>query len=268
MTVCKRERDADRDAAAEIASNLKVSQSELDELRAERAETEKRLEAFRALTASFQKMIDSGKLQVTMRHGRMVVKLPAEILFASGSADISKGGRAALAEVAGILKQMPDRRFMIAGHTDNVPVGPPSVFKNNLQLSTARAETVTEQLIAAGMNPAHLSAAGYSEYEPARENSTEAGRRENRRIEIVLLPNLAEIPVPSNLAAHPAAAVAQAKEAPAAPAAHWIPDASSTTSHRLVAAHSAPLVCDKRHLARHMSRVIVHRGPVTRDRIQ
>ena len=55
---------------------------------------------------------------------------------------------------------------------------------------------MTEQLITAGMNPAHLSAAGYSEYEPARENSTEAGRRENRRIGIVLLPNLAEIPVP------------------------------------------------------------------------
>ena len=128
-------------------------------------------------------MIDSGKLQVTMRHGRMIVKLPAEILFASGSADISKGGENALAEVAGILKQMPERRFMIAGHTDNIPVGPPSPFKNNLQLSTARAERVTETLITAGMNPAHLSAAGYSEYEPARENSTEAGRRENRRIE-------------------------------------------------------------------------------------
>ena len=81
-----------------------MSQSELDALRAERAETEKRLEAFRALTASFQKMIDSGKLQVTMRHGRMIVKLPAEILFASGSADISKGGQAALTEVAGILE--------------------------------------------------------------------------------------------------------------------------------------------------------------------
>ncbi len=216
VAACKHDRDTDRDAAAQVASTLKVSQGELDELRAERAETEKRLEAFRALTASFQRMIDSGKLQVTMRHGRMIVKLPAEILFASGSADISKGGQTALAEVASVLKQMPERRFMIAGHTDNVPIGP-SVFKNNLQLSTARAETVTEQLIQAGMNPAHLSAAGYSEYEPARENTTEAGRRENRRIEIVLLPNLADISVPAELANRPAAA---AKDAPATPVAH------------------------------------------------
>ena len=208
LAACKRDRDTDRTAADQVATSLKGSQSELDGLRAERAETEKRLEAFRALTASFQKMIDSGKLQVTMRHGRMIVKLPAEILFASGSADISKRGQAALAEVAAILKQMPERRFMIAGHTDNVPVVPPSTFTNNLQLSTARAETVTEQLISAGMNPAHLSASGYSEYEPARENSTEAGRRENRRIEIVLLPNLVDLPVPSALAARPAPSAA------------------------------------------------------------
>jgi chemotaxis protein MotB len=217
LVSCRHDRDADRVAAAQIATNLKGSQSELDALRAERAETEKRLEAFRALTASFQKMIDSGKLQVTMRHGRMIVKLPAEILFASGSADISKEGQTALTEVAGILKQMPERRFMIAGHTDNVPVGPPSPFKNNLQLSTARAEHVTEQLITAGMNPAHLSAAGYSEYEPARENTTDAGRRENRRIEIVLLPNLAEVPIPAELsqASAPSAAPAVAQVTPA-----------------------------------------------------
>jgi chemotaxis protein MotB len=187
--------------AADIASTLKASQVELDELRAQRAEADKRLAAFQALTDKFRKMIDSGKLQVILRHGRMVVKLPAGILFASGSADVSKDGKTALVDVAAILKQMPERRFMIAGHTDNVPVTPPSPFKNNLQLSTARAETVTEQLIAAGMNPAHLSAAGYSEYEPVRENGSDSGRQENRRIEIVLSPEIADLPtVPGDLA--------------------------------------------------------------------
>jgi hypothetical protein len=74
---------------------------------------------------------------------------------------------------------------------------------------------VTEQLIGAGMNAAHLSAAGYSEYEPARENTTEAGRRENRRIEIVLLPNLAELPALSaDLTAQPAPSGATAAPAP------------------------------------------------------
>jgi chemotaxis protein MotB len=216
LSKCAHEEETVRADAAKTMATLTLSQGELDTLRAERAETEKRLEAFRALTEKFQKMIDSGKLQVTMRHGRMIVKLPAEILFASGSADVSKTGQAALAEVASVLKQIPERRFMIAGHTDNVPVGPPSPFKNNLQLSTARAETVTEQLIAAGMNAGRLSAAGYSEYEPARENATEAGRRENRRIEIVLLPNLAELPLPAELTAKPAASASAAVAGPSA----------------------------------------------------
>ena len=219
LETCAHGRESERTEAdkrnAEATSNLKGSMEELEALRAQRAEIDKRLEAFRALTEKFRKMIDSGKLQVTLRHGRMVVKLPAGILFASGSAELSKEGQTALSEVAAILKQMPDRKFMIAGHTDNVPVVQPSPFKNNLQLSTARAETVTEQLIAAGMSPSRLAAAGYSEYEPVRDNNHEAGRQENRRIEIVLLPNLAELPpMPNDITAPATSAKAAASAAP------------------------------------------------------
>lgn len=187
------EKGAREDAEKLATANLNASRTELDDLRKDRLDADKRLEAFKALTEKFRKMIDSGKLQVIVRHGRMIVKLPAGILFASGSADLSKEGKTAIADVAAILKQFPDRRFEVAGHTDNVPLGP-STFKNNLELSAARAVTVTGQLISAGMNPGKLSAAGYSQYEPARDNANEAGRQENRRIEIVLLPNLAELP--------------------------------------------------------------------------
>lgn len=195
---CQKARDAERDAKekaiAEASATLDASRAELEELRAEHAEAEKRLEAFKALTDRFRKMIDSGKLQVILRHGRMVVKLPAGVLFDSGSAELSKEGKDALREVAQILRQMPDRRFMVAGHTDNVPVVPPSPFRNNLDLSTSRALVVAQHLIASGMNPARLVAAGYAEHEPVKPNATEAGRKENRRIEIVLLPNVTELP--------------------------------------------------------------------------
>jgi chemotaxis protein MotB len=203
---CQKARDDEKKAreesqmlAADASANLALSLAELEDLRAQRVETEKRLAAFKAVTEKFRKMIDSGKLQVILKHGRMIVKLPAGILFASGSAELSTDGKAALTEVASILRQLHDRRFMVAGHTDNVPVGPPSPFKNNLELSTARAVTVVAQLAASGMNPARLVAAGYAEFEPTRENSTEAGRQENRRIEIVLLPNLAELPAMPDL---------------------------------------------------------------------
>ena len=91
---------------------------------------------------------------------------------------------------------------MVAGHTDNRPLASSSPFKDNLELSIARAQRVAETLITDGMPAARLSAAGYSEFEPVRENTTDSGRHENRRIEIVLLPNLTELPpIPSSITA-------------------------------------------------------------------
>jgi len=193
---CTRARDSLEKAASSASADLGASRAELEQLRREKEEQDQRLEVFKSVTDKFRQMIDSGKLQVVMRHGRMIVKLPASVLFPSGSADLSKDGQTALAEVARILRQFTDRRFEVAGHTDNVPIGPPSTFKNNLELSTARAVTVTDTLVEKGMNPAHLSAAGYSAYQPVASNATEAGRQENRRIEIALVPNLAEVPTP------------------------------------------------------------------------
>lgn len=191
---CKNAREGDQDAQASMLDQLDASRAELAELRTQREEAEKRVAALKSLTDKFRKMIDSGKLTVILRHGRMVVKLPAGILFESGKAEISKEGKDALREVAQVLKQVADRRLMVAGHTDNFPLMQPSPFKNNLELSTERALVVAEQLIASGLPAARLVAAGYAEHEPVRENTTEAGRHENRRIEIVLLPNVTELP--------------------------------------------------------------------------
>jgi chemotaxis protein MotB len=200
--------------AQSMATNLNATKSELDELRMQHADADKRLAAFKSVAEKLRKMIDAGKLEVTTRQGRMIVKLPAEVLFASGSAQLSEAGHAPLKELAGVLKQFSDRRFMVAGHTDNVPIGP-SNYKSNWELSTARAVTVTEFLASSGVNPSRLTAAGYSEYDPIRPNATEAGRSENRRIEIVLLPNVNEISGLAKAAASAGgAASASAKVAP------------------------------------------------------
>jgi chemotaxis protein MotB len=194
LSECKKAREGVEDAQASVLDQLDASRGELAELRAQREEAEKRVAALKSLTDKFRKMIDSGKLQVVLRHGRMVVKLPAGVLFESGKAEISKEGKDALREVAQVLRQVPDRRLMVAGHTDNFPLVGTSPFKSNLELSTERALTVAQQLIASGIPAARLVAAGYAEHEPVRENSSEAGRHENRRIEIILLPNVTELP--------------------------------------------------------------------------
>lgn len=179
--------------AHDANAGLTSSRAELDELRKAKEDADKRAVVFRAITDKLKQLIDSGKLQVVMRHGRMTVKLPASVLFASGSAELSKEGQTAVADVARILKQFSDKQFEVAGHTDNIGVSPTSPFKTNLELSAARAVTVAQSLEKGGMNGAHLSAAGYSEFQPVANNRTEAGRQENRRIEIVLVPNLSEL---------------------------------------------------------------------------
>jgi len=193
LAAVTKERDAATGSADEVAKSLKSTKAELEELRKQRAEAEKRLAAFKALTAKFQKMIDAGKLKVKVRGGRMILELPAGILFASGKAEVSKEGQTVLQEVAVTLKELADRKFLIAGHTDNVPLKS-AKYKDNWDLSSARALTVTKFMIGAGMPPASVAAAGYAEFDPVADNTTEEGKQQNRRIEIILVPNIEELP--------------------------------------------------------------------------
>ena len=81
------------------------------------------------------------------------------------------------------------RSFQVEGHRDNVPISTER-FPSNWELSSARALSVVRILIDAGVAPEHVSGAGYGEYQPVASNDDRDGRRLNRRIEIVMLPNL------------------------------------------------------------------------------
>jgi len=204
--------------AAGARADLTATQEELETLRKQRVETEKRLAAFKELTERFQKMIDAGKIEVKIRDGVPLMALPAEVLFPSGSAALSRPGELAVMEVGVTLKQLPNRRFMVVGHTDNLPVKS-ATYKDNWELSTARAVTVTQFLIGVGLSPKMTMAAGHGEHDPVTPNKTREGREKNRRIEIILMPDLAEMPpMPETPAEKPAGGNA-ADEAPAPPAA-------------------------------------------------
>jgi chemotaxis protein MotB len=177
----------------ELNTALASAQTRLDELDEERDQIEAQLAEFRQLTRQFQRMIDSGRLTVAFRRGRMIVELPAQVLFPSGSEQLTDEGRKSLGDVAKILRTMRSRRFIVAGHTDDVPVANER-FASNWSLSAARAVEVTSALIRGGLRPEQLVAAGYSEYDPVARNASAAGRKKNRRIEIILEPRLAPLP--------------------------------------------------------------------------
>lgn len=159
--------------------------------KAEKAEQlEKATQTYQDLTKKMEKEIQEGKVKITEMKNRLTVTMVDKILFPSGSAQISKEGKGVLDKVISILKDVKDKRIQIEGHTDNVRIvnDLKKRFPTNWELSTARATEVVRYLQEKGIDPALLSATGYSEYQPVASNDTEDGKHKNRRIEIVLLP--------------------------------------------------------------------------------
>ncbi len=178
---------------ARLAAQLEEAKNQMAELKKRQEQAEARVRQFRNMLKRFQDMIKSGAIKVAVRDGRLVVELSEKILFDSGRAKLKKDGEKALSAVTAILKQVPDRNFQVAGHTDNVAIRTRR-FRSNWELSTARAVNVVKFMQEEGLDPKRLSAAGYGQNSPVASNDTPEGRAQNRRIEIVLQPNLSELP--------------------------------------------------------------------------
>mgnify|MGYP001432410459 CR=1 FL=1 len=185
---------------ARLLKDKNALKATIDETRAALAaaaererEAARRVAEFKDMLARFKALIDAGKLQVRVVDGRMVLTLPMDILFPSGSAKLAKEGREALLEVGRVLATIPDRRFQVEGHTDDVPIHT-SVYPSNWELAASRALGVVRALLEGGVAPQRISAASYSEYRPTAANDGDVNRARNRRIEIVLVPDLSGLP--------------------------------------------------------------------------
>jgi chemotaxis protein MotB len=161
----------------------------LDQLSAIEAEVRERNRIYEEVLGRFRSLIDAGRLSVSIVRGRMVINLPQDILFSPGSADLGRSGRETLGEIATVLSEFDDRTFQVEGHTDDDPIAT-AQFPSNWELSAGRALSVVKLLVARGVSPELVSGAAYGEFQPVATNQTEDGQRLNRRIEIVMLPNL------------------------------------------------------------------------------
>ena len=118
--------------------------------------------------------------------------LQSEVLFDSGSADINPAGRSELKKIAGALREITtsipvDIKWVLRvdGHSDAVPIKTPQ-FPSNWHLSSARAISVVTFLVSEGVDPNHLVAAGFGEFQPLDTSGTKLALRRNRRIEFKL----------------------------------------------------------------------------------
>lgn len=126
--------------------------------------------------------------------------LTKQLEFEPGTSPINPAGQAALKEIGEILKTVSDAQILVEGHTDRMPIGPSlkRQYPSNVELSRARATGVVRYLVEeGGVDPANLKIVGQGDSKPIASNSTEEGRKQNRRIEIVLVPKKPS-PAPSN----------------------------------------------------------------------
>lgn len=184
-----RAKSAQSQSKEERAQMEKEREKLVEQLNALQAENRERERLYKEMTERFDKLISAGQLDVTMINGRLVINMPQDILFKSGNADVEREGRSALLEVGNVLAELRDRQFQVEGHTDNVPISTRR-FPSNWELSSARALSVVHILEEGGVLAKNLSAAGYGEHHPVASNDTKESRKLNRRIEIVVLPNL------------------------------------------------------------------------------
>ena len=180
----------------QAVAETEITRAELNEknrqLEAANAENERTHAVYKDTVHKLQKQIDAGELEVEIRDGRMVLDLQNDILFDTARVDIKPDGAKDLDAVADILKSLPDRQFQVAGHTDDVPIKN-AMYPSNWELSIARAVEVIHYLENKGVNAAQLSAGGYADVDPVASNGTPEGRKQNRRLEITLQPNITEV---------------------------------------------------------------------------
>jgi chemotaxis protein MotB len=192
----------------ELLQNLEKSRALLEEENAKLKDKEKKITELEYLMneresklAQMKKSISDallgfkGKgLTVEQRNGKVYVSLENRLLFASGSWIVNSQGKQAINDLADVLKKQSDISILIEGHTDADAYRSKGAIEDNWDLSVKRSTAIVKLLMnTKGIDPTKITAAGRSKYIPVATNKTKAGKAKNRRIEVIIEPDLNEI---------------------------------------------------------------------------
>lgn len=152
---------------------------------------------FSDLQEELQKMLEDqnlkGRVKLELNERGLTVRFLDNVLFDSGKADLKPEAKEIIDNVSAILQQSK-KKITVEGHTDNVPIST-YIYPSNWELSTTRAVNVVKYMIDFGqIDPIRLSAAGYADQHPISDNNTPDGRKNNRRVDMVILRSSLEQP--------------------------------------------------------------------------
>jgi chemotaxis protein MotB len=166
-----------------------VSQSKYDELDAQNRQLQQQNAAQQQQLAAKDAAIAAEKQHVARLQGAIKYTVNSDLLFKSGSWDMSSQGQQIIAKMASQLAPFQEQKLVVNGYTDNAPVGKALQRKgvaSNEALSQKRADTVMKYLITKGVKPELVSSRGFGEAQPIAPNTDARGRAQNRRVEVTL----------------------------------------------------------------------------------
>jgi len=177
---------ASKQRVADLEKQLADRDKELAGLRGElSAEMAKLTEAQRGLIRALRPEIEQGNIMVDLNNERLLINLASSMLFGSGEDQLKPAGTDALKRVGAILKDYPEYKVEVDGHTDNWPIRSSlkKRFPTNKELSEARAANGVTALAEGGVSTGTITSAGYADTKPVAPNTTDEGRQKNRRVE-------------------------------------------------------------------------------------
>ena len=179
------------DRVAQLEKQLAERDRELAALRGDlSAEMAKLTVAQRGIVRALRPEIDKGNITVDLDNERLRINLTSSMLFGSGEDQLKPAGVDALKRVGAVLKDYPEYRVAVDGHTDNWPIRSKlkKRFPTNRELSAARAVNGVTALESGGISSNLITSAGYADTKPVATNTTDDGRQKNRRVEVRVTP--------------------------------------------------------------------------------
>ncbi|MEI6865291.1 OmpA family protein [Flavicella sp.] len=175
-----------------LEGELSARSSKIDELEKLISEKESAMQELKNTVANALKGFEGKGLTIVNKNGKVYVSMENKLLFNSGSWAVGVNGKKAVKKLAKVLSDNPDINVLIEGHTDNDPFNG-GVIEDNWDLSVKRATAIVRILEDSNVSTKQITAAGRSEFIPVASNDSNEGKAKNRRIEIILSPNLDEI---------------------------------------------------------------------------
>jgi chemotaxis protein MotB len=166
-----------------------VSRSDYHKLQGENQQLQTQNQQLQTQNQQLQQQVAAQSTQIDRLRGAIKYTVNSDLLFPSGSWQMSVRGQEIIARIASKLAPFQQNKILVNGYTDNAPIGPElrrQGITSNQVLSEKRAENVMQYMISQGVKPDLVAAQGFGEADPVAPNDTAQGRAQNRRVELTL----------------------------------------------------------------------------------